>query len=65
MFYISAGYTQPMDLLREFKDINFLGINLTVPKKAEEYLSYVYGANWKVPKRNFNWITDSPSTKKN
>lgn len=65
MFYISAGYTQPMDLLREFKDINFLGINLTVPKKSEEYLSYVYGTNWKVPKRNFNWITDSPSTKKN
>jgi len=65
MFYISAGYTQPIELLEEFKDINFLGINLTVPKKSEEYLSYVYGTNWKTPMRKFNWITDSPSTKKN
>ena len=65
IFYRSAGYTQPAELLDEFQDIIFLGVNLTIPKKAEEYLSYVYGDNWKTPKRKFNWIKDSPSTIKN
>ena len=62
IFYQSAGYTQPLELLKEFKDIVFYDINLTVPKKSEEYLRYVYGENWKIPKRKFNWIKDSPST---
>ena len=43
-------------------NIVFYDINLTVPKKSEEYLRYVYGENWKIPKRKFNWIKDSPST---
>ena len=45
IFYQSAGYTQPLELLKEFKDIVFYDINLTVPKKSEEYLRYVYGEN--------------------
>ena len=61
-FYHLASYTQPLELLKEFKDIVFYDINLTVPKKSEEYLRYVYGENWKIPKRKFNWIKDSPST---
>jgi len=62
IFYRSAGYSQPLELLKEFKDIVFCGINLTIPKKAEEYLSYVYGKDWKTPRKKFNWIKDSPST---
>mgnify|MGYP000249669107 CR=1 FL=1 len=33
-----------------------------ITKKSEEYLQYVYGKNWKIPKKKFNWIKDSPST---
>jgi len=62
VFYRSAGYTQPIELLEEFKNISFHDISLTVPKKAEEYLNYVYGNDWKIPKKKFNWIKDSPST---
>ena len=62
LFYRSAGYSQPLELLKEFKNIAFCGIHLTIPKKSEEYLSYVYGENWRVPKKKFNWIKDSPST---
>ena len=65
IFYRSAGYTQPLELLKEFKDIIFCGISLTVPKESEEYLTCVYGKNWKTPKKKFNWIKDSPSTIKN
>ena len=60
IFYRSAGYTQPLGLLKEFKDIIYNDINITVPKKSEEYLSYVYGKNWKIPKKKYHW-TDSPS----
>ena len=62
LFYRSAGYTQPLDLLKEFKNISFYDVNLVIPKKSEEYLTYVYGNNWKIPKKKYNWIKDSPST---
>ena len=65
-FYKSKNLTtQPLELLNEFKDIIFYDINVTVPKRTEEYLSYVYGKNWRIEKRKFNWIKDSPSTIKN
>ena len=51
LFYRSAGYTQPLDLLKEFKNISFYDVNLVIPKKSEEYLTYVYGNNWKIPKK--------------
>lgn len=62
LFYRSAGYTQPLELLKEFKNIIFYDINVTIPKKTEEYLNYCYGRNWKIPKRKFDWYKDSPST---
>ncbi|MFL2889561.1 MAG: LicD family protein [Pelagibacteraceae bacterium] len=62
LFYQTAGYSQPLDYLIDFKEINLYNINIVVPKKSEEYLKYVYGENWKVPKQKYNWINDSPST---
>ena len=64
-FYISAGYSQPVELLEEFKDIAFHDMILTIPKKHEEYLDYVYGKTWKITKRKYHWFRDSPSTIKN
>ena len=63
LFYKSVGYTQPFNLLKEFKTINFKDIEVLVPKLAEEYLAYVYGSGWKKPIKKFNWIKDSPSTR--
>jgi len=62
LFYQSAGYTQPLDLLKEFKNMDFYDVSIAIPKKSEEYLQYVYGKNWNIPKKKFNWIKDSPST---
>ena len=64
-FYRSAGYTQPVELLEEFKEVAFHDITLTIPKKYEEYLNYVYGKEWKTTKRKYDWTKDSPSTIKN
>lgn len=62
LFYQSAGYSHPEDLVKEFTSIPFYEISITVPKKFKEYLEYIYGDQWTIPQKNFNWIKDSPST---
>jgi len=62
-FYKTIGYTQPFKLLENFTKIEFKNIFISVPVLYEEYLHYVYGKNWKLPNKEFNWIKDSPSTK--
>ncbi len=54
-FYKTAGYMQPIELLKEFKEIDFYGINVTVPIATEKYLEHVYGENWRQPVKNFTW----------
>ena len=61
-FYKNIGYTQPLDLLKKFEKLNFKNIEVVVPLKYKEYLNYIYGNNWRIPKKNYNWIKDSPST---
>ena len=62
-FHKPIGYTQPLELLNNFKEIKYKNIDVCVPSKSEEYLKYVYGPNWKKPIKKYNWIKDSPSTK--
>lgn len=62
-FYKTIGYTQPLRLLKKFKEIKFENLSVSVPYFSEEYLKYVYGSNWKKPIKKYNWIKDSPSTK--
>ena len=62
-FYKSIGYTQPLNLLLHFKVMKFKKLNIKIPKNYKEYLQYVYGDSWKKPKKDYNWIIDSPSTK--
>jgi len=55
IFYKTAGYMQPIELLKNFKEIDFYGLKLRIPALAEEYLECVYGENWKKPIKNFTW----------
>jgi len=34
------------------EEITFLGRKFNIPKNPEEYLTYMYGKNWKIPKAN-------------
>lgn len=60
LFFKGTGYTQPVDLLKNFKTIKFQGISVNIPKRYNEYLNFVYGKNWKKPIKNFNY-RESPS----
>lgn len=61
-FYKEAGYTEPLELVQNIKKIKFHGLEINVPLQAEKYLEYIYGSDWKTPKKNYSWLKDSPST---
>ncbi len=52
------GYSYPLDLM-EFKEIEFIGIRIRVPKEPEEVLKFTYGKDWKIPKKNFVWYKEA------
>jgi len=45
------GVRMPTRLFTHTEEIKFLGEKFRVPNPAEEYLRYMYGPEWKVPKR--------------
>ena len=52
------GYSYPVDLLN-FREIDYKGINVQVPIDSEKCLELTYGANWKIPKKNYIWHKDA------
>ena len=62
VLYKSAGYTTPAELLQEFETLNVSGVGVRVPRLGEAVLDYVYGADWRVPKQEYDWTKESPAT---
>ena len=56
IFYRSVGCLEPLEFLKEFKEINFYDTFLTVPVKSEDILKYAYGEDWKTPKKNCYYL---------
>ena len=54
------------EILKEYaiklKNYDFCGLKINVPKDFKSYLEDLYGKNWKIPHKNYNWIKHSPST---
>jgi phosphorylcholine metabolism protein LicD len=61
IFYSKLGYSHPLDLILKKKIVYFFKIKALIPNNPKIYLKYIYGKNWKVPKRNYVWYKDSPS----
>ena len=61
-FYGHACITHPLNVVDEFKNFNFYNNMIIVPKKIEEYLVYMYGKNWRNPKKKYNTVKDNHST---
>ena len=62
LFFKSAGYSTPISLLQEVDSIQIGSLAIKIPSRADEVLNFVYGADWRVPKPNYNWVLESPST---
>ena len=61
VIYIEKGYTTPKDLLVNFINVDYFGVNCKVPEKFKSINAYIYGDEWLVPKEKYNWMTDSSS----
>lgn len=62
IFYSHAGYSHKQDYALKLNKYNFDGLEIYIPKNFKNYLKDLYGKNWKIPIKNYNWIKHSPST---
>ena len=63
LFYRKAGYHHPYSLIKEISEKEFCNLTIKIPKNFESYLDYIYGINWRIPQKNFNWLKDSPAAR--
>ena len=61
-YYLEVAYTTPENLLTKFDYIQISGVKIRVPSEYESVLEYVYGSDWKIPKKDFFWAADCQST---
>jgi hypothetical protein len=62
IFYQKCGYSHSVKFIKSLKKKKFMGLEVSIPFFYKEYLDHLYGKNWKIPKKNFNWSKDSPAT---
>jgi len=55
IFYKKGGYTVPTRFFKAIKILKMDGIKVKIPFYSINYLIYLYGNNWKIPVRNYNW----------
>jgi len=59
LLYKKVGYKTwviPARYFDEFSTVEFCGKRFNVPINPEEYLTFRYGSDWKIPKRNWETI---------
>lgn len=61
-FFLAVAYTTPVNLLKEFDYLEISDVKIRMPSKYKSVLEYVYGSDWKVPKKDFSWSADCPSS---
>jgi len=54
---ITSQFAIPKDLLENFKNIKIYDETISIPKKNIKYIEWRYGANWKIPDKNWR-LTD-------
>ncbi len=62
LFYKNAGYSHHKKYASNIKKYKFNGIDINIPNNSIGYLKDLYGNNWRIPRKNYNWVKNSPST---
>ena len=60
-FYKKIGYSHPINFIKMKKKLNIKHLKVLIPSNAQKYLQYIYGKNWRIPKKQYVWYIDSPS----
>ena len=53
---MDVSWVIPSNYFSNLSTIRFYGMEFKVPAKAEEYLTYRYGKDWRIPKKE--WVTE-------
>lgn len=61
LFFKISGYFEPYEYIGDIKKINFNGLKVRIPEFPEKYLRFLYGNDWKTPKKNYKWYEDTES----
>jgi len=61
LIYVTKGYSTPGSLLIDFVEVSFSGVLCRIPKEFEQINNFIYGANWRIPNKKYNWLKDSSS----
>ena len=62
LYYSMAGYSHKKQYIDKLKTYKFYNLKILIPQNYNGYLKSIYGDDWKIPKKKFNWIRNSPST---
>ena len=53
----------PKHYFEKFKKIEFYGMTFNIPFRAEEYLKYKYGKDWRTPRKDWVWYINDDGYK--
>lgn len=54
----------PSHFFMSLSTMKVYGVEIKVPKKAEEYLEYRYGKDWKIPKKDYVYHRDDKAIRR-
>jgi len=49
-----TSWVIPADYFRDLSVMTFYGMEIKVPAKKEEYLAFIFGEDWRIPRQDFN-----------
>ena len=57
-----AGYSHKKIFIDNLMSYKFNNLDIMIPSDYKNYLKSIYGNDWRIPKKKFNWTKNSPST---
>ena len=62
LFFSYAGYCHDIKFINKLDFIKLNDLYIKVPNQPKKYLECLYGKEWRIKKKKFNWVKDSPAT---
>ena len=55
---VYLGYSIPKQFLFPLIEVSYKNFKVQLPNNSEKVLEHIYGQNWQIPNKNYNWILD-------
>ncbi len=57
-YYKDVNLYSPSKLINQIETIEIDGLKVNIPHLSESYLKFIYGEDWRTPKKNYIWPRD-------